>query len=99
MNLETKAITTLTEGYDNFRFWSPARDLVMLSRQQAKGATTRSYTNQAGGTGRETITFREGNDAHRPGSTDGSYHVWASSRLAQGTRSTTHDDTQPYGGW
>ena len=32
MNLETKAVTTLTEGYDNFPLWSPRGDLIMFSR-------------------------------------------------------------------
>ena len=33
MNLETKAVTTLTTGYDNFPLWSPRGDLIMFSRQ------------------------------------------------------------------
>jgi TolB protein len=33
MNLETRAVTTLTSGYDNFPLWSPRGDLIMFSRQ------------------------------------------------------------------
>ena len=33
MNVETKAVTTLTKGYDNFPLWSPRGDLIMFSRQ------------------------------------------------------------------
>ena len=32
MNLESKAVTKLTEGYDNFPLWSPRGDLIMFSR-------------------------------------------------------------------
>src|SRR5579884_4020969 len=33
LNLETKAVTRVTEGYDNFPLWSPRGDLIMFSRQ------------------------------------------------------------------
>ena len=32
MNIATKAVTTLTDGYDNFPLWSPRGDLIMFSR-------------------------------------------------------------------
>ena len=41
MNIETKAVTTLTDGYDNFPLWSPRGDLIMFSRVEPR-ATTRS---------------------------------------------------------
>jgi hypothetical protein len=31
MNLDTKAVTTLTSEYHNFPLWSPRRDLIMFS--------------------------------------------------------------------
>ena len=33
MNLETRAVTTLTSDYDNFPLWSPRGDLIMFARQ------------------------------------------------------------------
>jgi Tol biopolymer transport system component len=33
MNLETRAVTTLTSDYDNFPLWSPRQDLIMFARQ------------------------------------------------------------------
>ena len=32
MDLETKAVTELTDGYDNFPLWSPRGDLIMFAR-------------------------------------------------------------------
>ena len=46
MNLETKAVTTLTEGYDNFPLWSPRGDLIMFSR--AAAGRLRDLHHQAG---------------------------------------------------
>src|SRR4030095_8883920 len=35
MNIETKAVTALTHGYENFPLWSPRGDLIMFSRLEA----------------------------------------------------------------
>ena len=35
INLETKAVTNLTSGYDNFPLWSPRGDLIMFTRLAA----------------------------------------------------------------
>ena len=32
MTLATRAVATLTDGYDNFPLWSPRGDLIMFSR-------------------------------------------------------------------
>src|SRR4029078_4768635 len=32
LHIPTNAVTTLTEGYDNFPLWSPRGDLIMFSR-------------------------------------------------------------------
>ena len=32
MNIETRAVTTLTSGYDNFPIWSPRGDRIVFSR-------------------------------------------------------------------
>ena len=46
MNIETKAVTTLTKGYDNFPLWSPRGDLIMFSR--AGEGRLRDLHDQAG---------------------------------------------------
>ena len=95
MNLETKAITTLTDGYDNFPLWSPRGDLIMFSRQ-AKG-DYEIYTIRPDGAGVKRLTYSRGNDAHQAWSPDGEYIVWASSRLGFKDEATYTDAPQPYG--
>ena len=74
MNLETKAVTTLTSGYDNFPLWSPRGDLIMFSRA-GRRATTRSTPIKPDGTGVKRLTIARGNDAHMAWSPDGEHIV------------------------
>jgi Tol biopolymer transport system component len=95
MNLETKAITKLTEGYDNFPLWSPRGDLIMFSR--AAQGDYEIYTIKPDGTGTRRLTFSPGNDAHMAWSPDGESIVWASSRMGFKDEGTYTDAPQPYG--
>jgi Tol biopolymer transport system component len=95
MNLETRAITKLTEGYDNFPLWSPRGDLIMFSR--AAEGDYEIYTIKPDGTGVKRLTFSRGNDAHMAWSPDGESIVWASSRLGFKDEGTYTDAPQPYG--
>jgi TolB protein len=95
MNLESKAVTKLTEGYDNFPLWSPRGDLIMFSRA-AKG-DYEIYTIKPDGTGEKRLTFSRGNDAHQAWSPDGEYIVWASSRMGFKDEGVYTDAPQPYG--
>jgi Tol biopolymer transport system component len=95
MNLETKAVTKLTEGYDNFPLWSPRGDLIMFSR--AAEGDYEIYTIKPDGTGVKRLTFSRGNDAHMAWSPDGESIVWASSRLGFKDEGTYTDAPQPYG--
>ena len=95
MNLETKAITTLTKGYDNFPLWSPRGDLIMFSRQ-AQG-DYEIYTIKPDGTGVKRVTFAKGNDAHQAWSPDGEHIVFASSRMGFKDEAPYTDGPQPYG--
>jgi TolB protein len=95
MNLETKAVTTLTDGYDNFPLWSPRGDLIMFSR--AAQGDYEIYTIKPDGTGAKRLTFSKGNDAHMAWSPDGESIVWASSRLGFKDEGIYTDAPQPYG--
>ena len=95
MNLDTRAVATLTEGYDNFPLWSPRGDLIMFSR--ASQGDYEIYTIKPDGTGVKRVTFSPGNDAHMAWSPDGESIVWASSRLGFKDEGTYTDAPQPYG--
>jgi Tol biopolymer transport system component len=95
MNLETKAVTRLTEGYDNFPLWSPRGDLIMFSRQ-ADG-DYEIYTVKPDGTSVKRLTYSKGNDAHMGWSPDGEHIVFASTRLGFKDEAVYTDAPQPYG--
>jgi TolB protein len=95
MNLETKAVTTLTDGYDNFPLWSPRGDLIMFSR--ADKGDYEIFTVKPDGTGVKRLTFSRGNDAHMAWSPDGEYIVWSTSRLGFKDEGIYTDAPQPYG--
>jgi TolB protein len=95
MNLETKAVTTLTTEYDNFPLWSPSGDLIMFSRL-VDGAYE-VYTIKPDGTSVKRLTSTHGNDAHMAWSPDGEHIVFASSRMGFKDEVTYTDAPQPYG--
>jgi TolB protein len=95
MNLETKAVTTLSGEYDNFPLWSPRGDLIMFSRL-VDGAYE-VCTIKPDGTGLKRLTFTHGNDAHMAWSPDGEYIVFTSSRMGFKDEVVYTDAPQPYG--
>ena len=95
MNLDTKAVTTLTSEYDNFPLWSPRGDLIMFSRL-VDGAYE-IYTIKPDGSSIKRLTTTHGNDAHMAWSPDGEYIAFASSRMGFKDEVTYTDAPQPYG--
>jgi TolB protein len=95
MNLETRAVTTLTAGYDNFPLWSPRGDLIMFSRQA--GGDYEIYSVKPDGTGVRRLTFSRGNDAHMAWSPDGDEIAFVSTRMGFKDEMTYTDAPQPYG--
>jgi TolB protein len=94
-NLETNAITTLTNDYDNFPLWSPRGDLIMFSRFAENDYEI--FTIKPDGTGLKRLSFAHGNDAHQGWSPDGQRIVFASSRKGFKDEVTYTDAPQPYG--
>lgn len=101
MNLETKAVTTLTKEYDNFPLWSPRGDLIMFARLSggtyAPGGTYDIYTIKPDGTSLKRLTKGQGNDAHMSWSPDGRLIAFASSRMGFKDEASYTDAPQPYG--
>jgi TolB protein len=100
LNLETKAITTLSGEYDNFPLWSPRGDLIMFSRLVDGGLEKGAYevhTIKPDGTGLKRLTFTHGTDAHMAWSPDGEYIVFTSSRMGFKDEVVYTDAPQPYG--
>jgi TolB protein len=95
MNLETKAVTTLTSDYDNFPLWSPRGDLIMFARQ-IDGAYD-IFTIKPDGTSLKRLTNGKGNDAHMSWSFDGESIAFASSRMGFKDEVAYTDAPQPYG--
>ena len=95
MNLETKAVTTLTSDYDNFPLWSPRGDLIMFARQ-IDGAYD-IFTIKPDGTSLKRLTNGKGNDAHMSWSFDGESIAFASSRMGFKDEAAYTDAPQPYG--
>jgi Tol biopolymer transport system component len=95
MDIETKQVTPIASGYDNFPLWSPRGDLIMFSRQ-AEG-DYEIYTIRPDGTGLKRLTHSRGNDAHMAWSPDGTQIVFASTRMGFKDEVPYTDAPQPYG--
>jgi Tol biopolymer transport system component len=95
MDIETRRVTSIAGGYDNFPLWSPRGDLIMFSRQ-AEG-DYEIYTIRPDGTGLKRLTHARGNDAHMSWSPDGEQIIFASTRMGFKDEVTYTDAPQPYG--
>jgi Tol biopolymer transport system component len=95
MDIETKKVTSIAGGYDNFPLWSPRGDLIMFSRQDQ--GDYEIYTIKPDGTNLKRLTHSRGNDAHMAWSPDGSHILFASTRMGFKDEATYTDAPQPYG--
>ena len=95
MDLKTKAVTVLTNAYDNFPLWSPRGDLIMFARLVDEAYEI--FTITPNGTGLKRLTFTHGNDVHMTWSPDGESIAFASSRTGFKDEAVYTDAPQPYG--
>ena len=95
MDLATKAVSPLTNEYDNFPLWSPRGDLIMFARLVDEAYEI--HTIKPDGTGLKRLTFTRGNEAHMAWSPDGESIAFASSRMGFKDEGVYTDAPQPYG--
>ena len=95
MNVQTRAVRTLSEGYDNFPLWSPRGNLIMFSRVVDNDYEI--YSIAPDGSGLKRLTTTPGNDAHQGWSPDGSHIVFASARFGFKDEAIYTNAPQPYG--
>jgi Tol biopolymer transport system component len=95
MNIDTKTVTILTNGYDNFPLWSPGGNLIMFAR--LAGGTYDIYTITPDGNSVKRLTNGKGNDAHMAWSPDGEYIAFSTSRMGFKDEAIYTDAHQPYG--
>ena len=95
MDIETKNVTAIGDGYDNFPLWSPRGDVIMFSRQ-AQG-DYEIYVVNPDGTRLRRLSNSRGNDAHMAWSPDGDRILFASTRMGFKDEVTYTDAPQPYG--
>ena len=95
MNVQSRAVRTLTEGYDNFPLWSPRGDLILFSRVVDNDYEIFSIAPD--GSGLKRLTTTPGNDAHQGWSPDGSRIVFASARYGFKDEAIYTNAPQPYG--
>jgi Tol biopolymer transport system component len=95
MDIDTKKVTPIAGGYDNFPLWSPRGDLIMFSRQDE--GDYEIYSIKPDGTDLKRLTHSRGNDAHMAWSPDGEHIVFASTRMGFKDEATYTDAPQPYG--
>jgi TolB protein len=95
LNIATKTVTTLTDGYDNFPLWSPRGNQIMFSRLVQ--GDYEIFTITPDGTGVKRLTRTSGNDAHMAWSPDGEHIAFTSARMGFKDEVIYTNAPQPYG--
>ncbi|MBC2667262.1 PD40 domain-containing protein [Novosphingobium flavum] len=97
MDLETRKVRVLTNGWDNVPGWSPAADLIVFTRKQQDGNFD-IFTIRSDGTDEKRVTTFPASDAHAVWSWDGKKILWNSSEYGFKDEAALYDNSfQPYG--
>ncbi|MGC3963992.1 MAG: hypothetical protein QM803_11880 [Rhodocyclaceae bacterium] len=102
LNLETRKIRVLTDGYDNLPLWSPDGSRIMFTRGEriagSKWSNFDIYTVRPDGTDLQRLTTTEASDGHAVWTHDGKQILWNSAIAGYRDEASYYDNTfQPYG--
>ena len=97
MDLATRQVTVLTNGWDNVPGWSPVADLIVFTRKQADGNFD-IFTIKPDGSDLRRVTTSPASDAHAVWSWDGKKILWDASDYGFKDEAPLYDNSfQPYG--
>lgn len=102
LNLETRKVRVLTQGYDNLPIWSPDGSRIMFTRgvklAGSKWSNFDIYTVRPDGSALERLTTTEASDGHAVWTPDGKQILWNSAIAGYRDEACHYDNTfQPYG--
>jgi Tol biopolymer transport system component len=102
LNLETRKVRQLTQGYDNLPIWSPDGSRIMFTRGVKIDGTKWSnfdiFTIRPDGTDLRRLTTSEASDGHAVWTNDGKQILWNSAISGYRDEACHYDNTfQPYG--
>ncbi len=102
IDLETRKIRVLTQGYDNLPIWSPDGARIMFTRgvrkPESKWSNFDIYTVRPDGTDLRRLTSSEASDGHAVWTNGGKQILWNSAMAGYRDEACLYDQTfQPYG--
>ncbi len=95
MSLDGRAVTELSDQYDNFPVWSPRGNLIAFIRRT--GGNFEVFTIHPDGTDLKQLTNTRGNEAHLAWSPDGERLLFCSTRMGFKDEALYTGSPQPYG--
>lgn len=102
LDLETRRIRRITQGYDNMPIWSPDGSRILFNRGVRKPGSIWSnfdlYTVRPDGSDLKRLTTHEASDGHAVWTPDGRQILFNSGRAGYRDEACHYDNTfQPYG--
>jgi Tol biopolymer transport system component len=97
LNLDTRQIRVLTQGYDNLPGWSPDGKSIVFTRKRAEDGNFDIYTIKPDGTGLYRCTDHASSDGHAVWTAEGRI-MWSGSQHGFRDEAALYDQTfQQYG--